>query len=196
MKATSMKKQQGFTIIELVVVILLLGILTATALPRFMDVTTQAHTAVVQGVQGSLQTGVAMFNASWTAMSQPAEDTRITAFGDGSMRTNAQGFPQGNGTNGITADATGANECVQVYRELLQVGGTPTVANTGLTALPSAAVVNASGSDFIAYVAGTTTVTCNYVYTEEPVVAAGRARLITYNPVTGGVTLGQTAALP
>ena len=42
------KRQDGFTIIELVVVILLLGILAATALPRFMDVTDEAHDAVVE----------------------------------------------------------------------------------------------------------------------------------------------------
>src|SRR5690349_2835392 len=93
-------KQQGFTIIELVVVILLLGILTATALPRFMDVSTQAHTAVVQGVAGSMQTGAAMFRGAWTAMGEPPDNTQISAFGDGSMRTNTFGYPKGNGTGG------------------------------------------------------------------------------------------------
>ncbi len=39
--------QDGFTIVELIVVILLLGILTATALPRFLDVTDEAHDAEV-----------------------------------------------------------------------------------------------------------------------------------------------------
>ena len=48
-------KQTGFTIIELVVVIVLLGIMAATALPRFMDVTSEAHSAVVDGVKGGMQ---------------------------------------------------------------------------------------------------------------------------------------------
>ena len=59
------KKQKGFTIIELVVVILLLGILTATALPRFMDVTDEAHDAVVTGVLSGLQTSSGLFREKW-----------------------------------------------------------------------------------------------------------------------------------
>ncbi len=58
-----MKKQQGFTIIELVVVILLLGILTATALPRFINISAQAETAVRDATAGGLRTGVALVRA-------------------------------------------------------------------------------------------------------------------------------------
>lgn len=192
------KKQQGFTIIELVVVILLLGILTATALPRFMSVTAQAHTAVVQGVQGSLQTGIAMFRAAWTAQGEPLAGTVINSFGDANARltNSATGFPQGsiaNGT-GITANAAGAAECVQVYRRLLQVGGVPTVANNGMTTAPTRAQLNAEANDFIAYV--TAANVCNYAYAEEQIPANGRARLLSYNTTTGVVTLGQSAVLP
>jgi MSHA pilin protein MshB len=190
----TMAKQQGFTIIELVVVILLLGILTATALPRFMDVTTQAHTAVVQGVQGSLQTSTSMFKAAWTAMGQPASDTAITAFGDGSLRVNAVGYPKGNATTGITNDASGASECAVIYSELLEAGGTtPTINPSGLAAVPTAAQLNSDNNDFLAYVTGADI--CNFAYAEEAVVAGGTARVITYNSLTGTITLGVTAAL-
>lgn len=49
-----MKSQQGFTLIELVVVIVILGILAATALPKFVDLSDKASQAAVDGVAGAL----------------------------------------------------------------------------------------------------------------------------------------------
>ena len=52
-----MHNQKGFTLIELVVVIVILGILSATALPKFVDLTSDARTSAVQGFAGAINGG-------------------------------------------------------------------------------------------------------------------------------------------
>jgi MSHA pilin protein MshA len=50
-----MKKQQGFTLIELIIVIVILGILAVTAAPRFIDIQSDARKETMQGVKAAIQ---------------------------------------------------------------------------------------------------------------------------------------------
>lgn len=64
--------QGGFTLIELVVVIVILGILAAFAIPRFVNISTQAREAAVRGLAGSLRSSVALAHGLALAQGNPA----------------------------------------------------------------------------------------------------------------------------
>jgi MSHA pilin protein MshA len=66
----TMKSQQGFTLIELVVVITILGILAAFAVPRFAGLQVDAREAAVQALAGSIRSGAALAHALWLANNQ------------------------------------------------------------------------------------------------------------------------------
>lgn len=179
------RKQTGFTIVELVVVIILLGILAATALPRFINVDDDAHAAAFEGVTGGLQTGISLFHAQWIADGTPAADTALVEFNG--LATTANGYPYSTTVNG-GSDVAASADCVDVFQGVLQGG--PSITSAANLAAVAAAGANA---DYVAVSpAGGT---CDFYYTGETTASGDTIRVLSYATANGVLTPG-TQVLP
>lgn len=74
----SVNKQKGFTLIELVVVIVILGILAVTAAPKFIDLTSDAKASVVEAVRGSINSAADMAHSKALVAGEAGETGSIS----------------------------------------------------------------------------------------------------------------------
>lgn len=86
------KRNQGFTMIELVVVIVLLGLLAAVALPKFADLATEGRAAALQGTRGGFAAAVQIAHAKWLAGNSGTAGS-VSLDGSTSVVVNAAGWP-------------------------------------------------------------------------------------------------------
>jgi MSHA pilin protein MshA len=115
------KLQQGFTLIELVVVITILGILAAFAIPRFASLDSSARAAAISGLAGSIRSASALAHA--IALSNgTAQAATGTVTMEGYSVTMVNGYPSGV-AGGITAALQDTSSFTPAY-----AAGPPTTA--------------------------------------------------------------------
>ena len=109
------RMQKGFTLIELVVVIVILGILAAVALPKFIDLTNEALDASTAGVAGAISSSSAINYGAFVANSAKSGVVAITGANVCVNATlNSILTPNnllGTATNGTTYAAAGTGNC-------------------------------------------------------------------------------------
>ncbi|GIU47559.1 prepilin-type N-terminal cleavage/methylation domain-containing protein [Shewanella algidipiscicola] len=129
----SQKQQPGFTLIELVVVIIVLGVLAITALPKFLNVSQDAQIASVKATGGAFKAGINLAHAVWATRvgSGPAEN--LPTFGEaesGQMDFNAAGWPAQHyfTDNESSPSLDNVEDCISVWQTLYQ-GDEPSVSS-------------------------------------------------------------------
>src|SRR3990167_3888441 len=110
-----LRKQKGFTLIELVLVISILGILAIAALPSFINVSTQARQASRDGVVGAVRSGIALFRANDLVVNGPPGNYPAALDGAANAAASAANPIYGSVLQSAVADGAWAKTAADVY---------------------------------------------------------------------------------
>ncbi|NMH65218.1 prepilin-type N-terminal cleavage/methylation domain-containing protein [Shewanella salipaludis] len=119
-----MQKQQGFTLIELVVVIIILGILAVTAAPKFINLQSDARVSTLQGMQAAIQGANSLVYSKVIIAGNENADTATVNIGTGTDANVAYGYL-------VATTANLQNALELTFGDDWSVQGTPTVRVAG-----------------------------------------------------------------
>jgi len=128
MNKSTIKQSAGFTLIELVIVVVILGFLAVTAIPKFLDLTEQAQQANIEGMAGGFATGVSLARAQWEAEARPKasnvnrvmyDGTELFLTTPGDDNAIRPGYPTGYDANNATGEAMDTTACIEVWQGIL-----------------------------------------------------------------------------